>query len=106
MKTRLIAFLTIFSLALLPALMVPQTSYAQKKTVSTKKQNKKNKDAKGRAEEKEAGMKDVEKELNKRHMRIQEKETRKRIKRNKKKSMRLKKGKREEGFFRRLFRKK
>lgn len=106
MKSKLTALVTIFTFALLPALFVPQSSYAQKKTVSTKKQNKKNKDSKGRAEEKEKGMKEVEKELTKRHMKLQEKETRKRMKRNKRKSTRIKKGKRDEGFFRRLFRKK
>ena len=105
MKSKLFTLLTIFSFALLPALLVPQTSYGQKKPVSTEKANKKNKDKKGREEDKKADLKEVEKELSKHHKRLQAKNTRKMMKQSKKKSKRLKANKKEP-FFKRLFRKK
>lgn len=106
MKSRIILYITACFLFLLPATLISTPVHAQKeKTVSTKKQNKKNRDTKGRAEEKEKGMKDVEKELTKRHMKLQDKATKKRMKQTKKKSKRLKSNKKEP-FFKRWFRKK
>lgn len=106
MKSKLLIYITACFLVLLPATLVPQKSYAQEeKVVSTKKQNKKNRDTKGNAEEKKSQMKDVSKELSKKHMKIQSKETKKRMKQTKKKSKRLKANKKEP-FFKRWFRKK
>lgn len=92
-------------LFLLPVLVIPNQSFGQKeKTVSIKKQNKKNRDVKGRDEEKKEQMRQVEGELTKRHIRLQDKATRKRMKQTKKKSKRLKSNKKEP-FFKRWFRK-
>ena len=105
MKAKLFVYITACFLVLLPATLIPQKSYAQKeKTVSTKKQNKKNMDTKGTEEDKKKQMKQVEKEVTKRHMRLQSKETKKRMKQTKKKSERLK-GNKKEPFFKKWFRK-
>lgn len=90
---------------LLPTFIVGTNVAHAQKTVSTKKQNKKNRDTKGREEEKKADMKSVEKELTKKHMKIQAKQTKKMMKKSAKKSKRLKAGKKQEPFYKRWFRK-
>ncbi|MBL4703184.1 MAG: hypothetical protein JKY54_01600 [Flavobacteriales bacterium] len=106
MKSKIIIYITACFLVLLPAMMVPPQAYAQKekKTVSIKKQNKKNMDTKGTEEDKKKQMKEVTKEVTKRHMKLQDKATKKRMKQTKKKSERLKANKKEP-FFKRWFRK-
>lgn len=106
MKLKLLLYITAVFLVLLPSSFMPTSAYGQKsKAVSVKKQNKKNRDVKGTEEGKRAQMKEVEDELTKKHMRIQDKATRKRMKQTKKKSKRLKSNKKEP-FFKRWFRKK
>ena len=105
MRPKLLLYIIALILFLLPICVAPSPVYGQKsKTVSVKKQNKKNRDVKGTAEDKQAQMKQVEDELTKKHMRIQDKATRKRMKKTKKKSKRLKSNKKEP-FFKKWFRK-
>jgi len=106
MRSKYIFYITLILLTLLSSAAVPNQSYAQKaKKVSIKKQNKKNRDVKGREEETEDQMKQVEDELTKRHLKLQDKATRKRMKQTKKKSKRLKANKKDP-FYKRWFRKK
>ncbi|MDC3338125.1 hypothetical protein OAW23_09650 [Flavobacteriales bacterium] len=105
MRRKLLLYIIAVFLYLLPNSIIPSPVYGQKsKVVSVKKQNRKNRDVKGTAEDKQAQMKAVEDELTKKHMRIQDKATRKRMKRTKKKSKRLKSNKKDP-FFKKWFRK-
>ncbi len=83
----------------LPLLMVVPESMGQS-GVSRKKQEKVQAD---KAKEEKAEMQKRDKEGRKRHLKIQDKETRKRIKRNTKRADRRGTRTHKDGFFRRLF---
>ena len=91
---RLIKIITLFTLLMLPQYVFTQNDGPRNKTLE-------------KAEKKKEKQKGNENKVVKRHhKRIQDKETRKRMKKTKKKAERHKRGKYEEPFYKKWFRKK
>ncbi len=95
--------ITLYILTCLSLLFMTDPACAQEKRQKTKKQYK---EFKKLQDEREADSEQTTEDGRKRHMKLQDKETRKRMKLQRKRSSRIQRDKHKDSFFRRLFTKK
>ncbi|MCA1752425.1 MAG: hypothetical protein ABR572_00925 [Cryomorphaceae bacterium] len=95
--------ITVYILTLLVAAFSANTAFAQEKRQKTKKQYK---EFKKLQDDREGEYDKKMEEGRKRHLKLQDKKTQKRMKRQKRKSARIQRNKHKNSFFRRLFTKK